>query len=271
MKALIFLGAICFIFAAVGDLSAFDKFPEIKKLITNYNKNYSSRFTKIFKDGPVYSGDATAYGDNTSGGNCLFPKKEYYNDMMYAAINRQQYFDDLGCGLCGVAVLSSNPVKPIRFRIIDQCPECAHGSLDFSNKAYYELTGQSPGRVGVTWAIIPCDAKIGSYPALVESHSDIKFQFKTGSTQWWFQVQVFNTLYPVAAVEIEVANNFVSLTRAQHNYWGQSGLAIGNGPYTFRVTLADSTVIVAEDVKMIVPSDDEGDDFSVGKQTVTSS
>jgi len=268
MRTLIFLAAVSLIFAAVGDLSAFDKFPAIKKLIKETSENYSSRFTRIFKDGPVYTGDATAYGSSTNGGNCLFPKKEFYNDMMYAAINRAQYFDDLGCGMCGVAVLSNNPVKPIRFRILDQCPECAHGSLDFSDKAYYELTGQSPGRVSVTWAIIPCDVDINEYPALVEPHSNIKFQFKTGSTQWWFQVQIFNTKYPVAAVEVKVNGSFVELTREQHNYWTKGGLQLGNGPYTFRVTLADSTVIVAEGVSMVVPGDDEGDDFSSGKQTV---
>ena len=269
MRALIFLAAISLIFAAVGDVEAFKKFKNVYDYVKGLQKSHSSKFTKIFKDGPVYTGDATAYGSSTNGGNCLFPKKEFYNDMMYAAINRQQYFDDLGCGMCGVAVLTNNPVKPIRFRILDQCPECAHGSLDFSDKAYYELTGQSPGRVSVTWAIIPCDVDINEYPALVDPHSDIKFQFKTGSTQWWFQVQIFNTRYPVAAVEVKVNGSFVQLTREQHNYWTKGGLMLGNGPYTFRVTLADSSVIVAEDVTMVVPGDDEGDDFSVGSQKVS--
>ena len=269
MRTLIFLAAISFIFAAVGNIEVFKPFGSVYNYLKTLQSSHSSKFTKIFKDGPVYTGDATAYGSSTNGGNCLFPKKEFYNDMMYAAINRQQYFDDLGCGMCGVAVATNNPVKPIRFRILDQCPECAHGSLDFSDKAYYELTGQSPGRVSVTWAIIPCDVDINEYPALVEPHSDIKFQFKTGSTQWWFQVQIFNTRYPVAAVEVKVNGSFVQLTREQHNYWTKGGLMLGNGPYTFRVTLADSSVIVAEDVTMVVPGDDEGDDFSVGSQKVS--
>ena len=269
MRTLIFLAAISLIFAAVGDIEAFKKFPTVYNLVKDLKSKHSSKFTKIFKDGPVYTGDATAYGSSTNGGNCLFPKKEFYKDMMYAAINRQQYFDDLGCGMCGVAVLTKNPVKPIRFRILDQCPECAHGSLDFSDKAYYELTGQSPGRVSVTWAIIPCDVDINEYPALVEPHSDIKFQFKTGSTQWWFQVQIFNTRYPVAAVEVKVNGSFVQLSREQHNYWTKGGLMLGNGPYTFRVTLADSSVIVADGVAMAVPGDDEGDDFSSGTQKVS--
>ena len=50
MRALIFLGAICFIFAAVGDLSAFDKFPEIKnlsKIITKITVVDLPKFSKM--------------------------------------------------------------------------------------------------------------------------------------------------------------------------------------------------------------------------------
>ena len=69
--------------------------------------------------------------------------------------------------MCGDAVLSNNPVKPIHFRILGQCPECAHVALYFSNKAYYELFGQSASRLSVTWPIIPCYVDINEYLALV--------------------------------------------------------------------------------------------------------
>ena len=62
------------------------------------------------------------------------------------------------------------------------------------------------------------------------------------------------------------------MTRERHNYWSrpeENGVDAGEGPYTFRVTLADSTVIVAENVKMVVPGDDEDGDYSTGDQTVT--
>ena len=270
MKAQVFilLTAISLIFAAVGDISAFDDYPEIQDIIKTYSKNYKSKFTKIFTDGPIYSGDGTAYGSPTNGGNCLFPKDEYYKDMMLAAINHDQYIDDLGCGLCAVVVSTSNPFKPIRVRVLDQCPECAHGSLDFSDKAFKALTNMDPARVKITWALIPCDVEIEDYPPLV-TNPNIKFQFKTGSSQWWFQVQIFNTRYPVAAVEMKVNGQFVSLDREVHNYWVKPDGAVGSGPYTFRVTLADSSVILAENVEMAVPADDEGDIFSTGTQVVT--
>jgi expansin (peptidoglycan-binding protein) len=271
MKTKIFalLSIFGLILSGTGDISAFDNFPEAQDIIEQYTQHYSSKFTKIFKDGPIYTGEATSYGSLTSGGNCLFPKEEFYNDMMYAAINQQQYMDDLGCGLCALVVSTSNPYKAIRVRVLDRCPECAHGDLDLSDKAFKDLTDEEPTRVQIAWAPIPCDIDIPDYPALVEPDSPIKFQFKIGSSQWWFQVQIFNTRYPVATVEMKVDGNYIELSREEHNYWAKPSANVGAGPYTFRVTLADNTVIEAENVTMAVPDDDEGDTFSTGSQVVT--
>ena len=266
-QLLILLSAISLILSGTGDLSAFNDYPEVKALIQKYSENYKSKFIQIFKDGPIYTGDGTAYGDGFGGGNCLFPKQEFYSDLMYAAINQDQYVSDLGCGLCAVAVSTSNPFKPIRVRIIDRCPECAHGSLDFSDKAFKAMTNMNPARVKIAWALIPCDVEVAGYPALVKPKSNIKFQFKSGSSQWWFQVQIFNTRYPVAKVEVQANGNYLPLSREMHNYWAKPSGDVGAAPYTFRVTLADSSVIIADNVEMAVPGDDEGDTFSTGTQT----
>jgi expansin (peptidoglycan-binding protein) len=267
MKAVLALSLVGLILSATGNLSSFNRYPAVKAAVEKYTAGYSSKFTKIFRDGPVYSGDGTAYGMPTNGGNCLFPKLEYYNDMMLAAINKPQYTQDMGCGVCAVVVSDTHPYQPIRVRILDQCPECAHGSLDFSDKAFKALTNMDPARVKITWAVVPCDVDIAGYPALVKKGSPVKFQFKTGSSQWWFQVQVFNTVYPVAALECKVGGQFKPMRRENHNYWVKPDGDAGPGPFSFRVTLADSTVIVADGVQMAVPGDDEGSDFSTGTQT----
>ncbi|OUM68648.1 carbohydrate-binding module family 63 protein [Piromyces sp. E2] len=249
---------------ATGSINDFSKYPGISELI-NANK---ASFQTIFKDGPIYSGEGTAYGAATNGGNCLFPKDEYYKDMMYAALNRDQYLNDLGCGACALVVSTSNPYKPIRIRVIDQCPECKHGDLDFSDKAYKALTNQSPGRIKITWALIPCDIPVEEYPALVPKGSDIKFQFKTGSSATWTEVQVFNTRYPVAKFEAKVNGNYVALQRRDYNYWS-NGAGLGNGPFDFRVTLADGSVVTATGVEFAIQGNDEDATFASGKQTVT--
>ena len=64
------------------------------------------------------------------------------------------------------------------------------------------------------------------------------------------------------------------MKRERYNYWArpeENGVDAGEGPYTFRVTLADSTVILAENVEMIIPGDDEDSDYSSGTQTIVQS
>ena len=262
------LTLLTFISSDTGDISSFANYPGAIELIEKYTANYSSKFQNFFKDGPIYSGDGTAYGNATSGGNCMFPKEEYYKDMMFAALNHDQYIDDLGCGLCALVVCDSNPHKLIRIRILDQCPECEHGSLDFSDIAFYELTNMHPARVKITWALIPCDVGYGEYPALMESKPPVKFKFKTGSTKYWSEVQAYNTLYPVVGLEFELDDKWQKLYRRDYNYWASRENNLGPGPFNFRVTLASGTVILCEGVGMIVPSDDEIDLYDTGVQTV---
>jgi len=255
-----------------GSIKDFSEYKDVKKDIEDNIKNYKYNFYSIFKDGPIYTGDATAYGSATNGGNCSFPKDEYYKDMMYAALNSKQYSDDLGCGACAVVVSTEAPYKPIRVRVIDKCPECKHGDLDLSDKAYKALTNKEPGRKKITWALIPCDIDIAGYPALVEPGSDIKFQFKSGSSESWTEVKVYNTRYPVAKVEIKVKDRYIRMTRRPYNYWYRKGEpGLGKGPFDFRVVLADGSVVDAKGVKMNVQKFDEDSIYSTGKQTYTGS
>ena len=88
------------------------------------------------------------------------------------------------------------------------------------------------------------------------------------SSQWWFQVQIFNTKYPVASVDMKVNGSYAPLSRLAHNYWEKPNGDVGAGPYDFKVILADNTVIEAKGVTMAVPGDDEGDEYSTGTQTI---
>jgi len=254
--------------AKVGNINDFKDYPGIIDLIEANTVDYAKNFIHTFTDGPIYSGDGTAYGDARSGGNCLFPKEEYYEDMMYAALNNEQYNEDMGCGLCAVVVSTSNPYKAVRIRIIDQCPECEHGSLDFSDIAFKALSNKTPDRIKITWALIPCDVDVNEWPALVPKDAELKFQFKTGSTEFWGEVEVYNTLYPVVKVQLLQNGEYVDLYRRAYNYWALSSGGFGAAPYTFRVTLADNTIIEAKDIELVIPSSDEGDEFSSGTQTI---
>jgi len=254
-----------------GSIDDFTPYPEIKKLIEDNTKNYKYNFYSIFKDGPIYTGDATAYGSERDNGNCSFPTDEYYDDMMYAAINKKQYENDFACGACAVVISTEQPYNPIRIRVIDKCPECKHGDLDLSDKAFRALTNIQPSRKKITWALIPCDVKVGEYPPLVEPGSDIKFSFKEHSNKDYAEIKIYNTRYPVAKFFVKVDGKFVPMKRRLYNYWVREGHpALGPGPFDFRVELADGSVVEANGVELKTQVHDEDSIHSTGSKQSTS-
>jgi len=250
-----------------GSIDDFTPYPDVKKIVEDNTKNFKYNFYHIFKDGPIYTGDATAYGSEKSDGNCSYPTDEYYDDMMYAALNSKQYKDDLGCGACAVVVSTEEPYKPIRVRVLDKCPECKHGDLDLSDKAYRALVNKEPGRKKITWALIPCDIEIAGYPPLVKPGDDIKFSFKSGSNKDWTEIKVYDTRYPVAKFAVKVDGKYIQMARRNYNYWHREGHpALGEGPFDFRVELADGSVIEALGVEMKPQKHDEDSIYSTGTQ-----
>jgi hypothetical protein len=67
-------------------------------------------------------------------------------------------------------------------------------------------------------------------------------------------------------LECKVFGQYKPTRRENLNYWVKPNGDAGPGPFSFRVTLANSTVILADGVQMAIPGDDEGEDFSTGTQ-----
>src|SRR3954463_14626843 len=76
--------------------------------------------------GKTYTGEGTYYfGDGS--GNCSFPAG---GSTMYAAMNTTDYGAD-GYA-CGAWVEATGPKGKVTVQIVDRCPECAVGDIDFS-------------------------------------------------------------------------------------------------------------------------------------------
>ena len=181
--------------------------------------------------GPVHTGEGTYY-NATGEGNCAFPASP--ENMMVAAMNHSDYAD---AALCGAYVQAIGPNGAIIVRIVDRCPECAPGDIDFSREAFAEIADLVAGRVPISWQLV-------SYPL----DGPIVYHFKDGSNQWWTAVQIRNHSNPIAKLEALDSNGiFQEIPRKSYNYFvADSGL--GPGPYTFRVTdvfgqtLTDSSI-----------------------------
>lgn len=171
-----------------------------------------------------YRGEGTYYGA-TGAGNCSFDPSP--QDLMVAAMNAPQYANSEVCGAC---VRAKGPKGTVDVRIVDQCPECKFGDLDFSLEAFIKIADQIAGRVPIEWEFIPCP--VGG---------NISFRYKEGSSQWWIGIQVRNHRYAIKKLEYKNrSGQFVSIPREHYNYFvASSGIDEDKqqtGPYHFRIT-----------------------------------
>jgi expansin len=184
---------------------------------------------------PQGSGEGTYY-DATGAGNCSYEPSP--NNLMVAAMNQIDYANSQ---ICGAFVEATGPKGTVVVRIVDRCPECKKGDIDFSPQAFEKIANLVQGRVPITWRVI-------SPPA----NGPMAFRFKEGSSQWWTAVQVRNHRNPVAKLEYRNASGqWANVPRLEYNYFvAASGM--GSGPYAFRVTDIYGAVLVEENIPLRV-------------------
>ncbi len=182
----------------------------------------------------LHQGEGTYYAWADGGGNCSFPPTP--DDFKVAAMNQIDYADAAACGACAAV---KGPKGSITVRIVDRCPECKPGDLDFSIRAFTAIADQSAGRVRIEWTYVPCDHQ-----------GPIRFMFKEGSSQYWTAIQVRNHLNAVKSLEIKgPGGQYTQLRRENYNYFVAQG-GLGQGPFDFRVTDTYGSVLEEEGIAL---------------------
>ena len=168
--------------------------------------------------GRTYTGEGTYYlGDGS--GNCSYPAG---GSVLYAAMNEADYEMSKACG---AYIEATGPKGTVTVRIVDRCPECAPGDIDFSPEAFDQIAERRAGRVPISWHLVSAPASV----------TTMQFVVKDGSNPWWIGIQVRNHANVLSSVEAQVNGSWVKLERQQYNYFlAPNGL--GNGPFTLRVT-----------------------------------
>lgn len=94
----------------------------------------------------MFTGDGTAYSDAVDDGTgfaCSYRHLADKTKQFFAAINSEQWDNGNACGKCVKAWCVDDfcTVRdtPVTVMIVDKCPECAKGDLDFSFPAYREV------------------------------------------------------------------------------------------------------------------------------------
>lgn len=110
----------------------------------------------------TYSGFGTAYSapfrkDDTGFNACQFGELEEKWEIMYGAMNSAQYSG--WCGKCirvrGTEAGASG--KAYLVKIVDRCPTCSYGDVDFSTTALEKITGFNWDHKAISWSEAPCD------------------------------------------------------------------------------------------------------------------
>ncbi len=180
--------------------------------------------------GETFDGVATYYDFADGSGACMFdPSPE---DMNIAALNAEQWAGSAWCGACADV---TGPSGSVTVRIVDLCPECAKGHLDFSPQAFDQIAERALGRVDVSWRFVPCDVS-----------GPVSYKYKDGSNEWWTAVQVRNHRLPITRLEWSPDGSEWNPTRREdYNYFlAESGF--GASPVQVRVTALDGQVLEDE-------------------------
>jgi expansin (peptidoglycan-binding protein) len=153
--------------------------------------------------------------------NCSYPSTP--PDELFVALSPSEYD---AAGGCGGYVQVSGPDGSVRVKVIDQCPECATGHLDLSEPAFAKLSPLGAGLINVSYTYLTDPALSGP----------ITMEVKSGSSPYWLALLADDTGNPLASVQVRNSSGgWISLARADYNYWIASGGA-GSGPFTVRLT-----------------------------------
>lgn len=182
--------------------------------------------------GPDQAGVATFYSADGSG-SCSFGASPA--DLDVAAMNAAQWNNSAVCGGC---VRVDGPKGSVTVRIVDQCPDCASGTLDLSAQAFAKIADPVGGRVNVRWQPMSCAVQ-----------GAVVLRFKEGSSRYWTGLQVRNTRIPVRSLEVEKSGAFVNVPRESYNYFVDSS-GFGPGPLTLRITGDDGQQLLETGVML---------------------
>ncbi|KAK9073929.1 hypothetical protein SSX86_006523 [Deinandra increscens subsp. villosa] len=209
----------------------------------------------------AYGGFATAlgtwYGDPNgagSGGACGWADdvKSPPFSAMIAAGNARIFLQGKGCGECYQIKCNRQPYcsgKPVTVTITDECPGACNNvdyHFDLSGTAFGAMANpgqaynlRNLGQVDVQFRRVPCNY----------GRTRIAFKIDGSVNPYWFSVKIeyADGVGALRSVEIAPAGtqNFVPMT----NIWGAVWVANVNpsfkGPFSFRLTSTDNTVLVA--------------------------
>ncbi|KAK2615705.1 hypothetical protein N8I77_002441 [Diaporthe amygdali] len=207
----------------------------------------SSISTNVLSAAAV-SGTSTFYGGNLNGGACSFTTMSGIPSGLYGtAFSGSAWNNAAQCGGC---LEVTGPNGKIQVMIVDKCPECDEGHLDLFQDGFAKIGSISAGEISTSYTQVACGIT-----------SPIVLHNKSGTSAYWFSMQVVNSNRPISKLEVSTdgGSTWQSTTRTDYNFFENSS-GFGTSTVDVRVTSASggtikvSGVSVASDSKVTASS-----------------
>lgn len=178
--------------------------------------------------GAVRTGEGTYHPGTDGSGACEYGPSP--DNLMVAAINGPEY---RASAACGTFIRATGPKGTVTVRIVDYCPECKEGDIDFSVEAFARIATAPPGRIPITWQIVPGDIE-----------GPIRLRYREGSSRSWVAIQVRNHRLPITKLEVmpDGDSQWREAPRQSWNYFVVQG-KVASGPIRVRVTALDGQTL----------------------------
>ncbi|KAL0938795.1 rare lipoprotein A [Colletotrichum truncatum] len=194
-------------------------------------------------NGGVKQGKSTFYGGNTSGGMCSFSTYTIPSGLFGTAFSGQAWDSASKCGAC-VKVTGPNG-KSITAMIVDQCPECDEAHLDLFQEAFAQIGTISDGIISTSYEFVECGIT-----------SPIKLHNKSGTSPYWFSMQVLNHNEPVKSLEVSTDGGatWQQTTRKEYNFF-ENPSGFGTNTVDVKVTSESGKTTTAKNVSIQADSE----------------
>ncbi|EFX06552.1 extracellular cellulase [Grosmannia clavigera kw1407] len=183
-------------------------------------------------------GEATFYGGNVVGGACSLSAYTLPSSLFGTAYSGAVWDNAANCGRCVQVTGPSG--SSIKAMIVDECPECAEGHLDLFQNAFAELADISKGVISTSYSFVECGI---SSPIVLHS--------KSGTSAYWFSMQVINANEGVAKFEVSTdgGSTWQSTTRSDYNFF-ENASGFGTSTVDVRITSTSGTTIEVSSVSV---------------------
>jgi len=177
------------------------------------------------------SGRSTFYGGNTAGGKCSFSTYQIPSGLYGTAFSGQVWNSAAHCGAC--VKVTGPKGNSLVAMIVDECPECIESHLDLFQDAFAQLGSLSDGIISTSYIFVNCGIT-----------SPIKLHNKSGTSAYWFSMQVLNHNEPVSALEVSTdgGSTWEKTTRQPYNFFENSS-GFGTDSVDVRVTAESGKIL----------------------------